>query len=149
VTAHRDQSAAAPVTLRLSQLGRAAGAGLSRRLEEVGLDVRRYRVLLAVGEHAGCPQRALTEHLRIPPSRVVAILDDLEGRGLVERVSLPSDRRTHALRLTPAGATLCEEAAPVAEDYERQLVASLAPGEREALLGLLDRLQVGAPPGTL
>ncbi len=61
---------------------------------------------------AGQSQQAIAEAIGAPPSRMVAIVDELEQRGLIERRPHPSDRRVHALYLTgcraagssPAGA---------------------------------------------
>ena len=39
----------------------------------------------------------------MPPSRMVALVDELEQRGLVERRPHPSDRRVRALYLTAEG----------------------------------------------
>ena len=48
-------------------------------------------------------QAALSQVLGIDRSNLVRILDQLEGRGLVERRSDPNDRRAHRLFLTPEG----------------------------------------------
>jgi DNA-binding MarR family transcriptional regulator len=131
-----------PAGLRLAQAGAAAAASLQRWLQPLDLDTRQYRVLVTVSDLAGCPQRAITDRLRIPPSRVVAILDGLEARDLIERVPNPTDRRAHALRLTAVGRDLLDRAQPLADDQEEHLLGDLTPAEREALLGLLDRLRL-------
>ena len=135
-----DGGARVPLTVRLTQLGRDAGAGLRRRLEPLGLDTRQYRVLSAVATLGGCSQRALTARLGIPPSRVVAILDALEGRGLVERRNRPGDRRSYALVLTPAGRDLLERAGALVQEVDMELLGGLADSDRDALEALVARV---------
>ncbi|HET9071348.1 MAG TPA: MarR family winged helix-turn-helix transcriptional regulator [Acidimicrobiales bacterium] len=130
----------APLSLRLSELGRAAGAGLRRHLAPLGLDARHYRVLAEVATLDGCSQRALTARLGIPPSRVVVILDGLEQRRLVERRERPGDRRSYALGLTPAGRDLLERARPLVEACDLALTGGLAEADRRDLDRLLREL---------
>ena len=60
--------------------------------------------ILGILEQAdGLSQQALGEKLGVFPSRLVALIDELEGRGLVERRDSPTDRRSYALHLTGAG----------------------------------------------
>ena len=51
----------------------------------------------------GQSQQAIGERLQIPPSRMVAFVDALEARSLLERRHNPHDRRTRELHLTEAG----------------------------------------------
>jgi DNA-binding MarR family transcriptional regulator len=68
---------------------------------------------------------------------MVAFLDSLEERGLLERRPHPTDRRARALHLTEAGRGLLAEAYAAAVDFERDLCAGLSAAERERLLELL------------
>jgi DNA-binding MarR family transcriptional regulator len=54
------------------------------------------------------PMSELAGMLFCDPSNVTGIVDRLEGRGLVERVSAPHDRRVKMLVLTAAGVELRE-----------------------------------------
>ena len=87
--------------------------------------------------------------MRVAPSRMVAFVDSLEERGLVERRRNPSDRRARALYLTAAGRELLARAFAVATAHEQQLTSDLSGEEREQLLELLARVgaHVGIPPG--
>ena len=68
--------------------------------------------ILGVIERAdGLSQQALGERLGVFPSRLVGVLDDLEGRGLVERRNSPTDRRSYALYLTEGGRKALEQIA--------------------------------------
>ena len=72
-------------------------------LEPYGLKVRSYSVLaLAVGD-ARPSQRELSDFLRLDPSQIVAIVDQLQNEGLVAREPDPNDRRANVVVATDKG----------------------------------------------
>src|SRR3954451_22758555 len=72
-------------------------------LADVGLRVRQYSVLVLADDTAdGISQRDLAEGLRLDPSQVVALVDDLAVAGLVERRPSPTDRRAKLVAATAA-----------------------------------------------
>jgi DNA-binding MarR family transcriptional regulator len=136
------------VAFLVSRLGYEVSGQLAAGLAPLGIEPRDFGLLRAIAQTEGESQRAIGQSLSIPPSRMVTLIDDLEGRRLVRRRPQPSDRRAHALYLTPAGKRLLDKAAAVAMELETALCAGLAPAEREQLLSLLGRLTAGsAPPG--
>ena len=145
-------SAAAPfrsVGFTLSSLGFAVAAGFRERLSPLGLEPRDFALMRAVGAAEGQTQQAIGERLRIPPSRMVAFVDSLEERGLLERRAHPTDRRARALHTTPRGRKLMARAYEAAVAFEADLCAELEPREREQLLALLGGVAgaLGLPPG--
>lgn len=133
----------------LSTLGYAVAAGFAKRLAPLDLEPRDFALIRAIGDEGGASQQAIAERLGIPASRMVAFIDALEQRGLVERRAHPSDRRARALYLTSAGGALLAEAFEAAIAFERGLAADLAPEERERLLKLLGVVTatLGLPTG--
>ncbi len=83
------------------------------------------------------------------PSRLVGLLDEMEGRGLVERRDRPGDRRSYSLHLTDAGREAMEQIVRAARQHEDDLCAALDESEREQLVGYLRRIaeQQGLAPG--
>jgi DNA-binding MarR family transcriptional regulator len=134
----------------LSSIGYASSRGFHRKLEPLGLDPRGFSVLRAVGFDQGQSQQKLAKALAIPASRMVAIIDTLESRGLLERRMRDDDRRTRAVHLTDDGYDLLKRAFAVAGGYESWLCEGLSAAERDQLIGLLDRVggQLGVLPGT-
>jgi DNA-binding MarR family transcriptional regulator len=124
----------------LSQVGRSVARGFRSCLEPLGLEPRQYLLLRAVGACQDQSQHAVGTSLQIPPNRMVVLVDNLEGRGLLERVPNPSDRRAHALRLTTGGRRLLLRAVPLAEAYEAEVCRPLGEDGRAALLALLGRM---------
>jgi DNA-binding MarR family transcriptional regulator len=73
-------------------------------------------------------------------STVSRAVSALEARGLVRRKGNPDDMREELLVLTPAGRGIYDALAPEALAFEARLLGPLAPGEREALFRLVERL---------
>lgn len=138
------------VGFNLSSLGYAVSRRFRERLAPLRLEPREFALLRAVAAAEGQSQQALSERLQIPASRMVAFVDALQNRGLLERRPNPHDRRAHALHLTDGGRELLRRGMSVAIALEDELCAGLEGGERNQLLDLLGRVasQLGLRPGT-
>jgi DNA-binding MarR family transcriptional regulator len=137
------------VGFTLSTSGYAVARRFRQVLAPVGLEPREFALLRAVSLSEGSSQQAIGERLQIPASRMVAFVDALEARGLLERRRNPADRRARALHLTEDGRMLLARAFVLAVEHERDLCAELSEGEREQLLDLLGRItaRLGLAPG--
>lgn len=102
-----------------------------------GLRVRSYSVLALVSAEERPSQRELAEFLRLDPSQIVALVDDLQGRGLVAREPDPNDRRANVVVSTARGRELCERAQQAARSGEQALHAGLTAAQRTQLAELL------------
>jgi DNA-binding MarR family transcriptional regulator len=129
------------------------GYAIARRFRELlaplGLEPREFALLRAVAASEGVSQQAIGERMKVAPSRMVAFVDALEQRGLLERRQNPADRRARALFLTSDGRRVLKRAFAVAAEHERLICGDLGAQEREQLLDLLARVgaQLGIPPG--
>jgi DNA-binding MarR family transcriptional regulator len=74
---------------------------------------------------------------------MVATIDDLEARGLVERQPHPSDRRAHSLHMTDKGREVLTRGRQIARGAQEDLLAPLGREERKLLHDLLLRLALG------
>jgi DNA-binding MarR family transcriptional regulator len=133
------------VGFTVSSIGYAVARRFRETLAPLRLEPREFALLRAVNAAEGLSQQAAAERLGVPPSRMVAFVDALEARGLLERRHNALDRRTRALYLTPTGRELFTRALALATELERDLCAQLSGAERELLLELLQR--VGAQLG--
>jgi DNA-binding MarR family transcriptional regulator len=133
----------------LSTIGYAVARRFREILAPLELEPREFGLLRAVSAAEGETQQAIGERLQIPPSRMVAFIDGLEARGLLERRLNPEDRRTRALHLTDAGRDLLGRAFAVGVAFERDLSADLSEEESRQLLEMLQRVgpRLGLPPG--
>jgi DNA-binding MarR family transcriptional regulator len=121
----------------LSQVGTHAARRFSERLEAVGLQPPQFRVLNMVDAAEGQSQQAIGEAIQAPASRMVAIVDELEERGFVERRPHPGDRRIRALHLTREGRRALSRARGIAMEHEAELVQGLSAADRRRLVSLL------------
>ena len=128
------------VSFLLARANAIALAAGNAALAEHGLKARSFSVLVLASGDARPSQRDLAEFLRLDPSQVVSLVDDLQSRGLVERQPDPSDRRANVVVATDAGRTLAAAAREAARVAEERVHAQLSEDERELLTGLLRRL---------
>jgi len=86
-------------------------------------------------------QQVLLDALAIDPSALVAILNELEGGGLLHRSRDPQDRRRHTVEITPAGRNAIEAIEHTIAEVEREAFADLNAAEIATLHQLLSRVR--------
>jgi DNA-binding MarR family transcriptional regulator len=128
------------IAFRLSSLGYTVSRGFGKALAPLQLEPSEFAVLRSVGFNEGRSQQALAEQLRISPSRMVAIVDELESRKLLERRPNPTDRRARSLYLTKDGQKLLERGFAVARAFEERVSGGLSDVEIDQFVDLLDRV---------
>jgi DNA-binding MarR family transcriptional regulator len=106
-------------------------------LKDLNITPAQFSVMSIIGANPGLSQARVSEALAIERARLVQMIDNLEAAGRVERTRSTTDRRSHALRLTPAGAEILERTHRVREAHERNVVARIGARDREELLRIL------------
>jgi DNA-binding MarR family transcriptional regulator len=124
----------------LSQVGAHAAGLFADRLEPLGLTPPQVGILCNIAWEDGLSQKALSEKLGLFPSRLVAMIDELEKRGLVERRDSPEDRRSYALYLTGAGREILEQLERLGRAHQQALCAALDASEQAQLQEFLTRI---------
>jgi DNA-binding MarR family transcriptional regulator len=124
----------------LARLGDASRRRFHRALQPEGLHPRHFGVMTIVAAHPGSSQQQLQEKTGIDASSMVAVIDELEQRGLAERRAQPGDRRVRAIYLTEQGEDALRRARALAAELQRELLAPLRPDERTTLTELLRKL---------
>ena len=127
-------------TWLLSQTSARAHRLLSEELAAVDSVGYHYRLLAALEESGPASQATLGRRTRMDRSDVVAALNDLAGRGLVERSPDPADRRRNVITITPAGTEQLRLLDGVLAGVQAKLLAPLSPAERKQLARLLARI---------
>jgi DNA-binding MarR family transcriptional regulator len=125
----------------IARLARMVKGRLEAALAPLGLRARHLVALTYLRDHGPTPQGALGDGLRIDPSNLVGLLNELDSAGYVERRRDPDDRRRHIVELSKRGRKLLDE------DVQRSLAAvddsvlgSLSPDDRAALHRILVEL---------
>jgi DNA-binding MarR family transcriptional regulator len=124
----------------LVQLGLHAARQFAEELAPLGIEPRHVGMLTRLAANEGRAQQATGELIGLNPTQMVFLVDELEGRGLVERRRNPVDRRSYALYLTQAGRDLLTAVQAVQAAHASRLAAALDPAEREQLTALLRRM---------
>jgi len=132
----------APSTLAflLSQVGIHASRRFAELIGAVDLNPPLFRILNLVDAAEGESQQAIGAAIDVPASRMVALVDELEQRGLVERRPDPADRRVRALYLTTKGRQTLAQGRKIAREHEETLTRGLAPADRKRLVDLLQKM---------
>jgi DNA-binding MarR family transcriptional regulator len=108
-------------------------------------DVRgyHYRLLAALEDFGPASQAALGRRTSIDRSDVVAALNDLAGRGLIQRSPDADDRRRNVITITPAGIKQLRTLDKIVAGVQEKLLAPLSARDRTQLIRLLGRLLEG------
>ncbi|WP_445155941.1 MarR family winged helix-turn-helix transcriptional regulator [Arthrobacter sp. Hor0625] len=127
----------------------AAGSVLNNRaLAGFGLKERSYSVLALATSNLEPTQREMAEFLSLDPSQIVALIDELEKRGLVVRAPGRQDRRAKIVSATAEGAALFRRAEAAAKAAEAEALAALSAAEVGQLKGLLRKALRARSPVT-
>ncbi len=124
--------------LRRAQL--AVFADAINALASLDLRPAQFSVLLVIGRNPGRKQSEIAEALGIQRPNFVALMDELNRRGLARRTPLASDRRSYAVVLTKDGEALLAEAQETLTEHERRVRRHLQDGQHQAFLRTLARI---------
>lgn len=106
-------------------------------LDKHALSMWEYAVLLRLRDRPAETQLGLAQAIRYDKTRLIALLDGLEQRGLVTREQAAVDRRARTVKLTRAGRT---KVGAVQRDIQRMEDRLLAPDQLDQLQQLLGQL---------
>jgi DNA-binding MarR family transcriptional regulator len=111
-------------------------------------DIRpaQYSVLVVIEANPGLSQADLADTLGIERSRLVRLLDGLEGRGFTRRLPSLNDRRSHALFLTHNGQQKLKRIKTLAAAHEARVEASLGAASRNQMLSALKAFAIQGKP---
>ena len=124
----------------MTQVGAHAASRFAVRLRELELSPAHAGILRVIAAGSGISQQVLASRLGMVPSRLVALLDELEARGLLERRDNADDRRVYALHVTEKGAKTMSDIGRVARAHDDAICAALSEKERAALWSMLTRI---------
>ncbi|WP_424638980.1 MarR family winged helix-turn-helix transcriptional regulator [Embleya sp. AB8] len=99
-----------------------------------------FAVLVALTETGPASQSTLSRCTGIYRSDMVAVINELADRDLVERTPDPADRRRNIITVTPQGRAHLRRLDEIITQAQNDLLAPLTPPERAQLAGLLTRL---------
>jgi DNA-binding MarR family transcriptional regulator len=124
----------------LARVGAESRRMWARMLAEHELTPHHFGMLMVLDQVGAASQQQLSRAVGVDPRNAVPVIDALQRRNLVERQPDPTDRRRHAVALTPAGRVALDELRRAGDEVEEQLLDCLTPAERAALQRTLRKL---------
>lgn len=109
-------------------------------LRELDLRDRHLMALTMLNADDTMSQQDLARHMSLDPTLIVALIDDLEERGLCERGRHPDDRRRHVIQLTAKGRRIYRDARALAVQVGDEIFGPLERSERAQLTEMLKRI---------
>ncbi|HCI80131.1 MAG TPA: MarR family transcriptional regulator [Ktedonobacter sp.] len=140
---HNEQSELLRVWLRLltcttlieNQVG-------SRLRSEFDTTLPRFDLMAQLARHPnGLGMSELSQLMMVSGGNVTGITDNLERDGLVERVSIPEDRRARKVCLTEKGQAVFHEMAQIHATWIDNMLSGLTTQEQQQLYILLGKLK--------
>lgn len=133
----------------LDQANHALGSEVAGALAPLGLGQRGFCVLSAAID-AEFTQTELAGMIGLDKTTMVVTVDELESKGLAERVPSPTDRRARVIKVTDAGRAKVAEGQEIVLRVQNEVLEALPLSERDTFVGALMKLVSGrlssAPP---
>lgn len=105
-----------------------------------GLTAPQADVLFVLGNSGGMTFREIGEHTLISKGTLTGVVDRLESKRLVRRVTSAADQRCTQVQLTGRGERLFEQHFPRQVDYLKQRFDRLSKTEKAEAARLLEKL---------
>ena len=120
----------------------------TRHVRELGLTPSQFDVIVTLGNTDGMSCKTLGARTLITKGTLTGILDRLVDKGLLQRESSASDKRSVFVSLTPAGAALFARIFPQHLDYMSQFFSDFSARDYAQCQQGLQRLCSALQPAT-
>ncbi len=108
--------------------------------DRFGLSIPEWRIMANLGVHGVLSPQQAAQLGHMDKAKVSRAIASMVDAGLLRRDPDPTDNRAALLRLSDRGVAVYREIAPLALDWERELLAALTPDEAAALHSSFDKL---------
>jgi MarR family 2-MHQ and catechol resistance regulon transcriptional repressor len=117
---------------------------LTAAYQEFGLNPAKFNLLMHIkhiGKEKGISQIELGDKLYVSAANITKLIDGLEKKGWVKRISSSRDRRIKLIKITREGSALLDEVWPRHVEALNALLEGFAPEDKERFNLLLDRFR--------
>jgi DNA-binding MarR family transcriptional regulator len=104
-----------------------------KALAPLGIDSKELGILVVIAGPDPLSQQQVAQRLGVDRTTMVAMLDALEGKGIVSRHPQAEDRRRNVVELTEAGRGTFQRAIKARDGAERDYLASLGGPDSQQL----------------
>jgi DNA-binding MarR family transcriptional regulator len=124
----------------IHRIARVRDAEFETVLAPLGLNVTRYRTLLAIVRAGRCSMSDLSVLIGYDRTTLARAIDHLVAADLVRREGTPTDRRFVQLVATGAGEALYERSIPIAEAFNARFFAGVPEDEQRKAMRVIELL---------
>lgn len=124
----------------LSRAQKAISETTNQFFQQKGLNPTEFAVLELLYHKGRQPLQQIGNKILLASGSITYVVDKLEKRGLLNRVSSPTDRRVTYAEISEEGAAFMSEIFPEHENELHELMSALSPEEKEAAIELLKKL---------
>ncbi|KGR83903.1 MarR family winged helix-turn-helix transcriptional regulator [Lysinibacillus odysseyi] len=124
----------------LSRAQKAISETTNQFFQQKGLNPTEFAVLELLYHKGRQPLQQIGNKILLASGSITYVVDKLEKRGLLNRVSCPTDRRVTYAEISEEGAAFMGEIFPEHEKELHELMSVLSPEEKETAIELLKKL---------
>lgn len=128
------------IGVKLAVIARQMGQRFDERADEIGVTRAQWALIATVSRHPGVTQRVIATKLEVTDVTAGRLIDRLCADGYLERRPHPQDRRAYCVYLTPEAQPVLARLHALAEDYERDIFATLEEDDLDKLDELLETI---------
>jgi len=128
------------IGFRLRRIQIHLSRAFSERTQSYNLRSGALSALAIIEGNPGISQSIVAREIGMDTSAAVALLDELEQRGWIERKRLAQDRRRYAIHATDLGRTILAELCAILMETENAPLQSLSPHELLMFNHVLDKI---------
>lgn len=124
----------------MSRANKAINEVTNQFFQQNGINPTEFAVLELLYHKGRQPLQKIGSKILLASGSITYVVDKLEKRGLIKRVSCPSDRRVTYAEITEKGAAFMEKIFPEHEKNLHELMNALTPEEKDTAIELLKKL---------
>lgn len=126
---------------QLSKIAQEMGESFAKELTNYELTSRDFGILSTIYNNESLTQKDIGLLLKVDRTTMVQLIDVLESKNLVKRVSNPMDRRANLIQITEDGLSILEKNREKLEIYEKQVVSRMSADQKKVIHDIYHYLQ--------
>lgn len=118
---------------QLSKIAQEMGESFAKELTNYELTSRDFGILSTIYNNESLTQKDIGLLLKVDRTTMVQLIDVLESKNLVKRVSNPNDRRANFIQITEEGLSILEKNQEKLEIYEKHVVSQMSADQKKVI----------------
>lgn len=115
-------------------------AVMRKQAEEMKIPTSYFEVLSFVLENQSPTMKDISQYLNITPPSATTIIESMQKKGLIKRISEPKDRRSIKIILTTKGKDFLTKTHKAKFQVLKKLIAKLEDSEQKEFIRLLNKI---------